>query len=158
MKFHKLFVFAMFLILLSACQRLKAQGYVFEELKAEDTTARGPFSITQVVPIDRGLRIFISTDDPETIANLLATGAPLTQLSDHIAGTETPVPISFGKVVWCTVGEDPVYLDYKDPLPSCGGQPPAIIEYFFDAAAVLGHGRDLALGVDPNFLWLIEEQ
>jgi hypothetical protein len=33
-----------------------------------------------------------------------------------------------------------------------------MIEYFFDVAAVLGPGRDLALGEDPDFLWLIEEE
>jgi hypothetical protein len=158
MKSKKFFALAMFLVLFSASQSLKAQSYAFEELKSEDTAAKSPFSITKVVPINSGLRIYVSTDDPETIANLLTTGALLTQLSDHIAGTETPVPISFGKAVRCTIEDDPVYLAYKDPLPGCDGQPPAIVEYFFDAAAVLGPGRDLALGKDPDFLWLIEEE
>jgi hypothetical protein len=158
MQFRKLFVLLLFLILPPAAQSLKAQAYVFEELTAENLTAVSPFSIAQVVPIDGGLRIFISTDNPDAVAGLLATGALLTQLSDHVAMTEAPVPISFGKAVWCTADGDPVYLAYQDPLPSCGGQPPAIIEYYFDAAAVLGPGRDLALGLDPNFLWLIAEQ
>ena len=158
MQSRKLFVLALFLILLPASQSLKAQGYVFEELTAENLTATSPFSIIQVVSIDGGLRIFIGTDDPDAVAGLLATGALMTQLSDHVAMTEAPVPISFGKAVWCTVDGDPVYLVYQDPLPSCGSQPPAIIKYYFDAAAVLGPGRDLALGLDPNFLWLIAEQ
>jgi hypothetical protein len=158
MQFRKLFVLVLFLILPPLSRSLKAQSYAFEELTTENLTAVSPFSVTQVVPIDGGLRIFIGTDNPDAVAGLLATGALITQLSDHVAGTEAPVPISFGKAVWCTTDGDPVYLAYQDPLPSCGGQPPAIIEYYFDAAAVLGPGRDLALGLEPNFLWLIAEQ
>ena len=155
MQFQKtLFVLLLFLV----SPLVKAQDYAVEELSAEETSAIRPFSITQVVPTDSGLRLFLSTDNPAAIADLLSSGALQTQLSDNVAGTETPVPISFGEAVWCTADGDPVYLAYQDALPSCGGQPPAIIEYFFDVAAVLGPGSDLALGEDPDFLWLIEEE
>jgi hypothetical protein len=155
MQFQKT-LFALLLFLVSPL--VKAQDYAVEELSAEETTAIRPFSIAQVVPTDSGLRLFLSTDNPAAIADLLATWALQTQLSDNVAGTETPVPISFGEAVWCTADGDPVYLAYQDPLPTCGGQPPSMIEYFFDVAAVLGPGRDLALGEDPDFLWLIEEE
>ena len=158
MRFRKTLFLLLVLIAPQVSQSLWAQGYAVEELSAEETTAIRPFSITQVVPTDSGLRLFLSTDNPAAITDLLASGTLLTQLSDNVAGTETPVPISFGEAVWCTADGDPVYLAYQDALPSCGGQPPAMIEYFFDVAAVLGPGSDLALGEDPDFLWLIEEE
>jgi hypothetical protein len=103
------------------------------------------------------LRLLLNTNDPEAISNLLGAGAIQAQISDHEAETETAVSLSLGKAVWCSDGGEPVYLPFKDPLPSCDGNPPVRIEYFIEVAAALGPGRDLAIGQDPNFLWLIEE-
>ena len=52
----------------------------------------------------------------------------------------------------------PVYMAFRDPLPSCSDKPPVRIDYFFEVSALLGPGRDLAIGQDPDFLWLIEER
>ncbi len=146
------------LLLLLIALPLKAQDYVIGELSAEETTGPRPFSITRVEPFDGGLRLFLDTDNPAAGADLVAAGTLPAQHSDHGTETEMLVSISFGKAVRCTADADPVYLSYADPLPSCDGNPPAGIEYFFEAAAVLGPNRDLALGEDPDFLWLIEEQ
>ncbi len=107
---------------------------------------------------DPGLRLFITTDNPDGVAGLLAASALLAQLSDHQAETETNLPLSFSKAVWCRDDSQPVYLAFRDPLPSCNDKPPARIEYFFEVPAALGPGRDLAIGQDPDFLWLIEER
>jgi hypothetical protein len=68
------------------------------------------------------------------------------------------LPLSYKKAVWCSKDDRPVYLSFKDPLPSCNEKPPARIEYFFEASAVLGADRDLSIGQDPDYLWLIEER
>jgi hypothetical protein len=137
---------------------LRAQDYAIEEMSDEETVATRPFSIFRVLPFDGGLRLFLSTNDLEALSNLLGAGALQAQLSDHEAETETAVSLSLGKAVRCSDGSEPIYLSFKDPLPSCDGNPPARIEYFFEVAAVLGSGRDLAIGQDPDFLWLIEER
>jgi len=85
-------------------------------------------------------------------------GSLQAQLSNNQADTETILPLSFGKAVWCEFPGSPAYLAYGDPLPSCNGNSPERIEYFFEVAAVLGPGLDLAIGKDPEFLWLIEER
>jgi hypothetical protein len=77
-------------------------------------------------------------------------------LSDHRTQSATNHSISFGKAVWCYPGGAPIYLGYADPLPGCDGNPPARIEYFFEVPVTLGPERDLAIGQDPDFLWLIE--
>jgi hypothetical protein len=155
MRFCKMLSLLLFIL---TALPVKAQDYAIEELSAEEITHPRPFSIARVEPVDTGLRLFLSTDNPEAIADLLAAGGLKAQLSDHATETETLLPISFGKAVRCTADSDPVYLAYADPLPDCDGNPPAGIEHFFEVAAVLGPYRDLALGEDPDFLWLIEEQ
>ena len=147
---------ALFVLLLSlVALPVKAQDYAIGELNAEETTVSRPFSITRVEAFDGGLRLFISADNPTAVTDLLAAGNLRAQLSDHLAGAETTPTISFCKAVRCTADSEPVYLAYHDPLPGCGGNPPAGIEYFFKVAAALGPDRDLAIGLDPDFLWLI---
>ena len=151
-------ILLLILVTLACPFDLIAGDYAIEEMRAEEATTLPPFSISRVIPFDGGLRIFVTTDSPDAIAGLLAAGALESQLSDHEAETASTVSISLGKAVWCSEDGEPVYLAYLDPLPQCDGAPPARIEYFFEAAVTLGPGRDLAIGQDPDFLWLIEER
>ena len=141
---------------LSVSQNLRAQDYNIEELTDENATSARPFSISGVERADPGLRLFIATDNPDRVAGLLAAGALLAQISDHQAETETDLPLLFKKAVWCSEASQPLYLAFSDPLPSCSGKPPVRIAHFFEVAVLLGLGRDLAIGQDPDFLWLIE--
>ena len=154
----KILAVLLVLISLQISQNVLAQSYAIQEMGDQNTRAVCPFSISRVMPFDGGLRLFISTNSVDAVANLLASGALKGQLSDHQTETEAPVSLALGKAIWCTVESDPVYLDYSDPLPGCGGQAPAAIEYFIQTAVALGLGRDLAIGEDPDFLWLVEEQ
>jgi len=135
-----------------------AGDYAIEQLRAEDATTSPPFSISRAVAFDGGLRLLLTTDSPDAIAELLAAGALEAQLSDHEAETASTVSLTLGKAVWCTEDGQPVFMSSLDPTPLCDGAPPARIEYFFEAAVTLGPGRDLAIGQDPDFLWLIEER
>ena len=151
---------AFVLILTGACIRLAlASGqYSIEFMKSEEALTSPCFSIVSVSPYEGGLRLFLDTDDPGAVSALLTAGALEAQLSDHQAETATTIPLLLGKAVTCTEDDDPVYLDYAAPLPSCNGKPPVLVEYFFSAPVTLGPSRDLAIGQDPDFLWLIEEQ
>lgn len=137
---------------------LRAQDFAIEEMSDEETTATKPFSISRVLPFNGGLRLFLNTGNPDAVADLLSSGTLQAQLSDHNSETETAVSISLGKAVWCSDAADPIYMVFGDQPPDCGGNPPARIEYFFEVAVTLGQGRDLAIGQDPDFLWLIEER
>jgi hypothetical protein len=133
-------------------------NYVIEELRDENATVPSPFSISRVVPFENGLRLFIRTDNPEAVAALLEAGALEAQLSDHQSEAASTVSLSLGVAVSCVTGDPPVYQGYSSTVSMCGGSSPASLEYFFDAAVALGPGRDLAIGQDPDFLWLIEER
>lgn len=135
----------------------KGGTYAVEELRDENSKGPSPFSITRVEALTGGLRIFLSTPDIGQVRKLLDSGALEVQLSDHEAETTSNPSISLGKAVWCSQDSEPIYLAYADPLPACEGQLPARMEYYFEVAATLGSGRDLAIGQDPDFLWLIEE-
>ena len=130
--------------------------YVIEFLRTEEATASPAFSIVRAEPSAGGLRLFLDTSRPDIVADLLGAGALEAQLSDHRKESATNHPISFGKGVWCYLNSAPIYLGYIDPLPECDGNPPARIEYFFEVPVTLGPDQDLAIGQDPDFLWLIE--
>ena len=148
----------LFLLLLIAGSPLLfgAGDYTIEELVDENATTSPPFSISHVVPFPDGLRFFLTTDSPDAVADLLTDGALQAELSDHEFETSTAVSLSLGEAIWCSQDGDPAYVVYVDPLVLCGA-PPARIEYYLEVVAALGPGRDLAIGQDPDFLWLIEE-
>jgi len=135
---------------------LGAGDYTIEELVDENATTSPPFSISHVVPFPDGLRFFLTTDSPGAVADLLTDGALQAELSDHESETSTAVSLSLGEAIWCSQDGDPVYVVNVDPLVLCGA-PPARMEYYLEVVAALGPGRDLAIGQDPDFLWLIEE-
>ena len=135
---------------------LGAGDYTIEELVDENATTSPPFSISHVVPFPDGLRFFLTTDSPGAVADLLTDGALQAELSDHESETATAVSLSLGEAIWCSQDGDPAYVVNVDPLVLCGALP-ARIEYYLEVVAALGPGRDLAIGQDPDFLWLIEE-
>jgi hypothetical protein len=149
---------ALLLFLVATLVHLTDVNYVIDELRDENSYALPPFSINRVIPSDGGLRLFIRTNSPDAVAALLAAGALEAQLSDHKSETVKPVSLSLGKAVWCSDDGNPSFLPYRAALPLCGGKPPTRIEYFFEVPVTLGPGRDLAIGQDPDFLWLIEER
>jgi hypothetical protein len=149
---------ALVLILVTPTLCFGAGDYTIEELVDENATTSPPFSISSVVPVESGdLRLFLTTDNPDAVADLVADGALQAELSDHESETATSVSVFFGEAVWCTADDVPVYRAYRDPIPPCGDAAPAKIEYFFELAVTLGPGIDLAIGQDPDFLWLIEQ-
>ena len=150
---------SVFIVFLLSTAPIRSADYVVEEMREEGSLAL-PFSIARVESLPDGLRLFLSTADIAAVAGLVASGALEGQLSDNEAGTETTVTLSLGKAVWCTQDGEPLYLGYAEALPACSdsGQLPQRVEYFLIAQVTLGAGRDLAIGKDPDYLWLIEER
>jgi hypothetical protein len=151
----------MLLLLFSLSACLPVQDpveYSIEFLCAEEPSSSPVFGIVRAESFAGGLRLFLDTNQPAAVADLLAAGALEAQLSDHEAETEATVALSLGKAVWCTQDGAPLHLGFADPLPACDGQPPARIEYYLEVPVSLGPNRDLAIGQDPDFLWLIEER
>ena len=108
--------------------------------------------------IERDPAIGASARDTLLVGHLLgADGALQAEVSDHESETAASVYVFFGEAVWCTEEDIPVYRAYRDPIPPCGDASPARIEYFFELAVSLGPCIDLAIGQDPDFLWLIAQ-
>ena len=154
----RLALILLFAVLISPVYRVFADGYNIEELRDENSTSSPPFSIARVTPYSGGLRLFLSIPSPDAVVLLLTSGALEAQLSDRAAEIASLVSLSLGKAFWCTEESEPLYLGYAEPIPSCNGQLPTKKEFYFDASVTLGANRDLAIGQDPDFLWLIEEK
>jgi|WetSurMetagenome_2_1015567.scaffolds.fasta_scaffold646652_1 hypothetical protein len=137
--------------------QLQAQNYSILNLSDEETSAKRPFSIYRAAPSFSGLRMFIMTSNPAAVSAMLDAGSFAGQLSDLNILAQSIVPLSFGRAVTCSANAMPIYLPFKYPFPACGNRPPLFIEYFLEAPVKLGLGRDLAIGQDPDFLWLVEE-
>lgn len=132
--------------------------YNILRLQSEETPPPPPFEIASVEPGGALLRLFLSTDNIGGVQTLLESGQLIAQLSEHQGDDAEPWPValSLGKAVVCTEGANLLYLALADPLPE-GCAAPFSINYYFEANASFGPGRDVAIGYDPHHLWLVEE-
>jgi len=122
------------------------------------------FSISSVEDYPRGLQVFVSALNPGAVADAVASGTLQTQLSTHTAegGTAQTVTFSFMKMVRCQNAAPEgasawTTLPYLDPPPQgCLVEETRL--FFLVSLTTLGPGQDLAFGLDPDSLWLIEAQ
>ena len=147
------------IVLLLATAPIRAADYVVEEMR-EEGTPNLPFLSRAS---NRSLEDFASSSqrkDIVAVASLVSFWRAARPTVRQRGRDRDQRPISLGKAVWCTQDSAPVYLGYEDSLPACSdsGQPPERVEYFLIAPVTLGPGRDLAIGKDPDYLWLIEER
>ncbi len=156
--FMKTFLMALLLAIPSVPMPLKAQDYAIEELVEETAIAPKPFSILRIDPFDGGMRLFLSTGNPRGIADLLTAGALEARFSDHESEYDEAVSLSLGKAVWCGIDDEPRYVTFLTPTPRCQDKSLPYVEYFLQVPVILSTGQDLAIGQDPDFLWLIEER
>ena len=127
-----------------------ASSYTVEELS--DSPKAKPFSITSVESHPGELRLFIQSGNYAHIQELIRNGSLTAQLSE--GEDAVTVPLSFFKAVVCKdLGT--FHLGYSEQLPDCKIEQ---LRYYLRAPVTLGHGRDLSIGLDPDFLWLIEEK
>src|SRR5216117_3939075 len=115
---------ALLLIFVTPTLCFGAGDYTIEELVDEDTTTSPPFSKSRIVRVGGDdLRLFLTTDSPDAVADLLADGALQAEVSDHESETADSVSLSLGEAVWCSEDGDPAYMAYMDPLVLCGAPP-----------------------------------
>ena len=129
-----------------------ADNYAVEELIGDTATEVKPFSITQVEQQRGELRLFIQTGNIAHIQRLISNGTLLAQFSE--GDNAMTVPLSLSKAIVCDSGTI-YHLGYSAPLPNC-----AITQtrYYLRTPVTLGQGRDLAIGIDPYFIWIIEQK
>lgn len=153
-------VIALFALRLLAPTALPADDFLTTELTSEEASGSLPFSLSGVEAFRGGLRLFIAAPDVTSTIHLYETGVLEAQLSRHNGddGTASPVSLALLKAVWCS-GNAPLYLGYQDPPPGCGGSTsPIRVEYLFEVPVLLGPEDDLAIGLDPDFLWIVERK
>jgi hypothetical protein len=133
--------------------------YNILRLQSEEPPPPPPLEISSVEADGESLRLLLSTDNIGAVQTLLETGQLIAQLSHHQGddAESSPVALSLGKAVVCTEEAKRLYLALADPLPE-GCTAPNFIDYYFEANASLGPGRDVAIGYDPHHLWLVEEK
>jgi hypothetical protein len=116
------------------------------------------FSISSVEDDAGSLKVFISTSNPAGVAEAIATGLLEAQLSTHSpdgSGTAEAVSFTFMKTIQCQAGW--MTLPYSTPDPE--GCIVADTRFFFLVPIdPLRPGQDLAFGLDPDSLWLIEPE
>ena len=129
--------------------------YNVEELTGEGAdSAKKPFTITEIEQRNGELRLWIQPQygGIASIARMVSSGLLEAQVSDS-EGSDV-VLLSLQKAVVCK--DDGTYhLRYSEPDPDC------LIErtnYYLRAPVTLRKDRDLGIGLDPDFLWLIEER
>jgi len=132
--------------------------YNVEELTDEDgDSGKKPFTITDIEQRRGELRVWIQAQygGIAGVARLVSNGSLDAQVSDNEGSAA--VPLSLCKAVTCN--ENGTYsthhLGYSEPEPNC------VIEqtrYYLSAPVTIGRERDFGIGLDPDFLWLIEEK
>ena len=128
-----------------------ADNYTIEELTSEAATGTKPFSITQIEGQRGELRLFIQTGNIAQIQRLITDGTLSAQFSD--GENAMTVPLSLSKAVTCDDGTIH-HLGYSAPLPNCAVSQ---TRYYLRAPVTLGLGRGIAVGLDPDFIWVIEK-
>ena len=126
-------------------------GYNIEEL-SEEGAGKKPFSITQVEQQRGELRLFIQADNIAQIQRLISNGTLSAQFSN--GESAITVPLSLSKAVTCDTGTI-YHLGYSASLPDC---PIIQTRYYLRIPVTLEQGSDLAIGLDPDFIWFIEKQ
>ena len=128
-----------------------AKNYTVEEFQSE-TAGKKPFSITRIEQKPGELLLWIESGNIAGVSKLVSDGSLAAQLSE--GETAVTVPLSLFKAVVCKdIGT--FHPGYSELLPVCEIEQ---VRYYLRTPVTLGHGRDLAIGLEPDFLWLIEEQ
>jgi len=134
--------------------------YNVEELTSEDgDSGKIPFTITGIDQQRGEAIIWIQAlyGGIAGVAGHIKAGNLQAQISDSEGGME--VALSLNREVTCTddLGKDAgtYRLGYSSPLPSACAKVTST-RYYLLAPVVFGQGRDLGIGLEPDYLWLIE--
>jgi len=127
-----------------------AENFNIEEISENQKPM--PFSITRVEQQTGEIRLWIESSKIAEVSKLLRGGVLQAQSSK--GESSITVPLSLWKAVDCK-NRGTFHLGYSEPLPNYKIER---IRYYFRVPVTLGQGRELAIGIDPDFLWLIEKK
>ena len=148
-------VLFLMLLMLAAIggERVYGAGFNIEEINVSETARPKPFTISHVEQQGGELRLWIESRNISEVARLLIAGGFETQSTK---GEEViTVPLSLWKAVSCKNIETS-YLDYSAPIPAqCQFMQ---IRYYLRTPLILDAGRDFGIGLNPDFLWLVEKK
>ena len=147
----KILLFLTLVVLPAAVNNVQAAEYNIEELRS-NTAGIKPFSITEVEQQSGELRLFIQTNNIAQIQRLITNGSLSAQYSD--GDDALTVPLSLFKAVTCDDGTTH-HLGYSAQMPNCEIRQ---TRYYMRTPVTLGPGCDLAIGLDPDFIWLVERR
>jgi len=123
----------------------------------ESETVAPLFTVTGVELTDDAFLITVISLDPAQVATLVATGRLEAEMSDE-TGATTPVSLQLWRK--CLCGGQWISCSF-DILRTCAdvcGASPEDEQFFFVVATTLPGGNDLAIGFEPDSLWLFERQ
>lgn len=121
----------------------------------ESETVTPLFAVTGIEITAEAVLIPITPYDPAQVAARIATGRMTAELSDA-SGASTPVPLQFWRKCLC---QGQWVSSGFDVLRGCAdlcGTAPEGEEFFFRVMAPWPPGTDLAIGFEPDSLWLFE--
>lgn len=104
------------------------------------------------------LKIYVPAEDREAIRAALAGVSFTAEIADSQGST--PVSLSFYQMCHCSGSTTAYGYIYTGQLceDRCGDAGVEEEEYYFRIFVTLDPGTDLAIGLDPTQLWLIERQ
>ena len=156
----KLLLIMTLAISLTAVQARDVGIYNVEELTSEEGDyAKMPFTITGIEQERGETIIWIRAlyGGIAGVARQVSAGNLKAQISDSEGGAD--VTLSLNSEVTCkdvSGNYAGTYrLGYSTQLPAACATVDST-RYYLLAPVVFGHGRDLGIGLDPDYLWLIE--
>jgi len=135
-------------------------GYNIAEMEGEEITRAKPFKIVSVEQKARDLWIYIESDKINEVSKLLKDDA--FQAETSLGDVSTSVQISLHKVVKCVdskgVAVGTFDIEFSAPLPSSCTKVDQSKYYILAPSVTISGGRDFGIGLDPDYMWLIEEE
>ena len=126
--------------------------YSVEELTGAEGD-RKPFTITGIDQQPGQLRIWIQAQ----YGGISGVARQMSRLEAQVSDAESAesVTLTLNKAVDCK-NYSTVYLGYSAAVPAYCEI--AWTRYYLLAPVTLKQGRDLGIGIDPDYLWLIEQK
>jgi len=123
----------------------------------ESETVAPLFTVTGVELANDAFLITVISLDPAQVATLIATGRLEAEMSDE-TGATTPVSLQLWRRCLCGGQWIPSGFDILRTCADVCGAVPEDEQFFFVVATTLPGGNDLAIGFEPDSLWLFERQ
>jgi hypothetical protein len=135
-------------------------NYNVEEISSDGTTSPRPFTITNVQQKSSELWIWINANNINEVASLLNAGKFEAETS--LGSESSTVNLSLWKQIICTDEEGAFTLTknvrYPEPEDCPKNYIIASISYYFVTPVIIAGERDFGIGLEPDFLWLIERK